>query len=268
MAYTCFGILILSSLLYTVHTLTCLSCTESNHWTSDCRHNFTTCKPDEQCFLEQIRNSTTHRRTYTAGCRSNHLCNLIEMLGGNYDSRRNIPSDRTATICSECCATYDNCNDRLCYPSNHHFATTPAPLQCIQCSDVSDIKACKTNIVTCGSDEECFMEVTEDEHDVVRYNAGCKSKLLCAAQQHSSPAVGRKKRELALDCFGCCSNSSPGHTCNAHLCGVDAPENKCLNCGLVSSVGVCHNTTFCQPTEVCYNSINHGRWANTVLLWM
>ncbi|XP_033759295.1 uncharacterized protein LOC117341530 [Pecten maximus] len=121
--------------------------------------------------------------------------------------------------------------------------------KCWMCNDVTDVTICRNTTLTCGADEECFLEKIVNNHGETRYNAGCRSHTVCRVMQ--SLAQGRR----SLDpCAQCCT----GLNCQDQLCGLGlntVSTYECLHCDRVSSAHSCTQRIHCQDTEVCSNNL-------------
>ncbi|XP_062596959.1 uncharacterized protein LOC134258425 [Saccostrea cucullata] len=128
---------------------------------------------------------------------------------------------------------------------------------CMRCTDVADIQECFTNVANCGDNEECYLEKVTQEDLSIKYNAGCRSKQVCAIMAALNGG-GRKKRDL-VNCADCCSDApDKSGPCNSKLCGLAGGQVQasCVVCeGVHSDVAACSSAATCPPNEVCFTGI-------------
>ncbi|XP_056004755.1 uncharacterized protein LOC125659338 isoform X2 [Ostrea edulis] len=127
---------------------------------------------------------------------------------------------------------------------------------CMRCNEVAEIGECLTNVVTCGDNEECYLEKVTKEDLSIRFNAGCRSKQVCTLM--AALASAGRKRDL-VNCADCCSDAPDKNgPCNAKLCGLTPIQTAatCVACdGVHSDVLSCTTAATCPPNEVCYTGI-------------
>lgn len=198
-----YNILVCVVLVKVTEGLRCMSCRHVSD-ISACQLQLATCdNSTEECFFE-VTTTTQLKTVYSAGCRANAVCNLMQSV----DGRR-----RRSVSCSQCCnkdrEDYLPCNGFLCGKTISEKNT------CVSCEKTLDPRLCQ-NYVKCQPNEVCSQYQYISGRNIY-YDLGCVRKDICrsfvahAVLRQPKYAVGKRDTDI---CFACCN----GINCNRNTC--------------------------------------------------